>query len=75
MYFILDVIALAIFLITVISCQRKGFFKSFFGLIKVVLALVVAYIFMPTVAYFYRTSFVERLVSKNVAERINVLAH
>ena len=74
MYFILDVIALAIFLITVISCQRKGFFKSFFGLIKVVLALVVAYIFMPTVAYFYRTSFVERLVSKNVAERINVLA-
>ncbi len=74
MYFILDVIALIIFLITVISCRRKGFFKSFFGLIKVVLALVAAYIFMPTVAYFYRTGFVEKMISKNVAERINALA-
>ena len=74
MYFILDVIALIIFLITVISCQRKGFFKSFFGLIKVILALVVAYIFMPTVAYFYRTGFVEKMISKNVADRINALS-
>ncbi len=74
MYFILDVVAIIIFLLTVISCRRKGFFRSFFGLIKVILALVVAYTFMPTVAYFYRTSFVERLVSRNVAERINVLA-
>lgn len=73
MYFILDVIALIIFLITVISCRRKGFFKAFFGLIKVVLALIVAYMFMPTVAYFYRTGFVENMVSKNVAERINAL--
>ena len=74
MYFVLDVIALIIFLQTVISCRRKGFFKSFFGLIKVVLALVIAYMFMPTVAYFYRTGFVEKMVSKNVAERINALS-
>ncbi|MBQ8208458.1 MAG: CvpA family protein [Clostridia bacterium] len=74
MFFILDVIAVIIFLMTVISCRSKGFFKSFFGLIKVVLALIVAYLFMPTAAYFYRTSFVEKLVSDTVAERINNLA-
>ncbi len=74
MYFVLDVIAIIIFLMTVISCRRKGFFKSFFGLIKVLLALVAAYVFMPTVAYLYRTGFVERIVSENVAERIDALA-
>lgn len=74
MFFILDVIAVAIFLMTVISCRTKGFFKSFFGLIKVILALIIAYIFMPTLAYIYRTSFVEKLISDTVAERINSLA-
>lgn len=74
MFFILDVIALAIFLITVISCRNKGFFKSFFGLIKVVLALIISYAFMPSVAYFYRTTFVEKLISNTVADRINILA-
>lgn len=74
MYFIIDVIALIIFLITVISCRHKGFFKSFFGFIKVILALIVSNLFMPTVAYFYRTSFVEKMISNTVAERINSLA-
>lgn len=74
MYFILDVIAIIIFLVTVFSCRSKGFFKSFFGLIKVVVALIVSYLFMPTVAYFYRTSFVEKLITNTVAQRINTLA-
>lgn len=71
MFFIFDLIALLIFLINVISCRTKGFFKSFFGMLKVVIALIVAYVFMPTVAYFYRTSFVDKTITNAVADRIN----
>ncbi|MEE0969525.1 MAG: hypothetical protein U0M06_09165, partial [Clostridia bacterium] len=73
MYFIFDIIALMIFFLTVSSCRTKGFFKSFFGTMKVVISILIAYIFMPSMAYFYRTSFVEKLVTDNVAERINIL--
>ena len=71
MFFIFDLIALLIFLINVISCRVKGFFKSFFGMLKVIIAIIVAYVFMPTVAYFYRTSFVDKMITNAVAERIN----
>ncbi len=74
MFFVFDVIALAIFLITVVSCRSKGFLRSFLGMMKVVISIIIAYIFMPTVAYFFRTSFVEKLISENVADRINALA-
>lgn len=74
MFFIFDVIALVIFLLTVVSCRSKGFFRSFFGMMKVIISIIVAYIFMPTVAYFFRTSFVEKMISGTVADRINTLA-
>ena len=74
MYFIFDIIAVLIFVLTVVSCRSKGFFKSFFGTLKVVLAIVISYVFMPTVAYFYRTAFVEKTITDTVASRINVLA-
>lgn len=74
MFFVLDVLAVVFFISSIISCRNKGFFKSFFGMIKVLLSLLVAYVFMPTIAYFYRTKFVEKLITENVAERINSLA-
>lgn len=74
MFFVLDIIAVLLFLLSVVSCHHKGFFKSFFGMLKVVIAIIASYIFMPTVAYFYRTNFVEKLISDNVASRINSIA-
>ncbi len=74
MYFILDIIAVLIFVITVARCRSKGFFKSFFGMIKVVASIIISYIFMPSVAYFYRTKIIEKIVTDKVAVRINILS-
>ncbi len=73
MYFILDVIAVIILVFSVISCCARGFFKSFFSMAKVAVSIGVAYIFMPTLAYFFRTSFIEKSVSKTVVDRLDSL--
>lgn len=74
MFLILDAIAVLIFVINVITCRRKGFFRSFFGTLKVAIAIVVSYMFRPAVAYYYRTGVVEKLINKSVADRIHSIA-
>ncbi|MGN1047166.1 MAG: CvpA family protein [Eubacteriales bacterium] len=74
MFLILDAIAILIFVIAVIRCRSRGFFRSFFGTLKVAIAIVVAYIFRPAVAYYFRTGFVEKAISNNVADRIHSIA-
>lgn len=74
MFLILDVIAILIFVITVVRCCRRGFFKSFFGTLKVGIAIVISYMFRPAVAYYYRTGFVEKLINNSVTERIRSIA-
>lgn len=73
MFFIIDLLALLIFFGTVVSCYRKGFFKSFFSSIRVVLAIIVSYMFMPTVSYLYRTKFVQDAVSGVIEGRLFAL--
>lgn len=74
MFLIFDVIAVVIFVFTVISCRNKGFMSSFLGTIKVALAIVISYVFMPTVSYYFRTGFVEKLITGSVTDRLHSLA-
>lgn len=75
MFFVLDVLALIIFFGTIISCYHKGFFKAFFGTIKVIVSVVVAYLFMPTLSYFFRTKFIQKTVSGAIEERVSAIVN
>ncbi len=70
MYFILDLVAIILFLIVLVSCYRKGFLRSFLSSLKVVLSIVLAYVFTPTVSFYIRTGFVEERVTEIVHRRI-----
>lgn len=74
MFLIFDVIAVIIFVFTVVSCRNKGFMSSFLGTIKVALAIVISYVFMPTVSYYFRTGFVEKIITGSVTDRLHSLA-
>lgn len=73
MFLIFDVIAIFIFAFTVISCYHKGFMKAFLGTLKVVFAIIISYVFMPTVSFYFRRGFVEKIITGGVSDRIHSL--
>ncbi len=73
MYFILDLIAIILFLVVLVSCYRKGFLKSFLSSLKVLLSIILAYVFTPTVSFYIRTGFVEEKVTGIIGERISAM--
>ncbi len=73
MFLALDIIVVVIFGATLIHCIRKGFVVSVLNLLKSILAVVVAYLFSPALADFFKTSFLDRAITVPVKNRLEVM--
>ena len=73
MFLALDIIVVVIFAATLIHCIRKGFLVSVLNLLKSILAVAVAYLFSPTLADFFKRSFLGEAITAPVRKRLHVM--
>ncbi len=74
MSWILDVVVVAVFALTVLAGFRRGFLDSVIGFVGLLAALVVAFLASGVVADGVYTAFIEKPVQKAIVEKIDETA-